>query len=102
MAHADWTWWCVPYAELMIRLIPQLRALAPSEAAIHDMAVAHCETAWRDSADYHAHVMLHLATHLANPAPWHAEARQLLLQLREARLLLAQAQFLQEQDGVHA
>eukprot|EP00959_Pyramimonas_sp_CCMP1952_P415932 8714403-Pyramimonas_sp.AAC.1 len=38
MAHEDWTWWCVPYAELMIRLIPQLREMAPTEAAMHDMA----------------------------------------------------------------
>eukprot|EP00959_Pyramimonas_sp_CCMP1952_P457996 9475896-Pyramimonas_sp.AAC.1 len=38
MAHDGWTWRCVPYAELMIRLIPQLRELAPTEAAIHDMA----------------------------------------------------------------
>eukprot|EP00959_Pyramimonas_sp_CCMP1952_P212597 4448230-Pyramimonas_sp.AAC.1 len=34
MAHGDWTWWCVPYAELMIKLIPQFRELAPTEAAI--------------------------------------------------------------------
>eukprot|EP00959_Pyramimonas_sp_CCMP1952_P152659 3194165-Pyramimonas_sp.AAC.1 len=54
MAHDDWTWWCVPHAELMIRLVPQLRELAPTEAAIHDMAVAYCRTAWRDAADHNA------------------------------------------------
>eukprot|EP00959_Pyramimonas_sp_CCMP1952_P268865 5621749-Pyramimonas_sp.AAC.1 len=91
MAYEGWTWWCVPRAELMIRLLLQLRVMAPSEAAIHDMAVAYFETAWRDAADRNAQVLMCLATHLANPDSWYTEARQLLMQLREARLLLAQA-----------
>eukprot|EP00959_Pyramimonas_sp_CCMP1952_P241558 5048582-Pyramimonas_sp.AAC.1 len=86
----------------MIRLIPQLREMAPTEAAMHDMAAAYCKTAWRDAADHNAQMLLALATHLANPDSWSAVARQLLLQLREARLLLAQAHYIHEQEGVHA
>eukprot|EP00959_Pyramimonas_sp_CCMP1952_P384626 8060824-Pyramimonas_sp.AAC.1 len=59
------------------------------------MAVAYCETAWRDAADHNAQVLLGLAAHSANPDSWHVEARQLLLHMREARLLLAQAQYMQ-------
>eukprot|EP00959_Pyramimonas_sp_CCMP1952_P438052 9170667-Pyramimonas_sp.AAC.1 len=66
------------------------------------MAVAYCKTAWRDAADHNAQVLLALATHLANPDAWYTEAKQLLLQLREARLLLAQAHYIHEQEGVHA